>query len=57
MSTDSRTGVSTHVGFKLESEEKRQQLEMVRVTAGYSNLTDFMRDLVDEKIEEADLPE
>jgi hypothetical protein len=56
MSTGSKSGVSKHVGFKLESEEKRQQLEMIRIQEGYSNLTAFMRDLVDEKIEESDLP-
>lgn len=54
MSADSRNGWSRQVGFKLEDEEKRQKLEEVRVKEGYTNLTEFMRDLVDEKIDEHD---
>lgn len=42
------------MGFRLNSKEKRQQLEVVRVKEGYTNLADFMRALVDEKIEEVD---
>lgn len=52
MSTDSKGGWSRQVGFRLETEEKRQKLEEIRVRRGYSNLAEFMRDLVDEEIAE-----
>lgn len=54
MGGDSKRKWSTQVGFRLKSAEKRQKLEEVRVKEGYTNLTEFMRALVDEKIEEVD---
>lgn len=54
MSTDSKGGWNKQVGFRLDSEEKRQRLEEIRVREGYSNLAEYMRDLVDEAIEGAE---
>jgi len=54
MSTERGKKWNRQVGFKLEDSQKRQRLEEIRVSEGYPNLTEFMRDLVDEKIQEYD---
>lgn len=48
---------STYVGFNLESEADKRRVRMRTAQLGYSSIAAYVRDLVDEDLEDADLPE
>jgi len=56
MSVDRESGADDRLTFRMSTEKKRR-IKIRAAQLNYDTMTDYLHDLVDEDLDEADLPE